>query len=90
MGRIMKRSEYLLKQLNKIDEQKDVINFCLEVEEYVFQNFDEIEKENATLSTYLNDEFLDFCDEIEPDTDKDYIRERIKQVIEKICNILNQ
>ena len=86
----MKRSEYLLKQLNKIDEQKDVVNFCLEVEEYVFQNFDEIEKENATLATFLNDEFLDFCDEIEPDTDKGYIRERIKQVIEKICNILNQ
>ena len=84
----IKYSDLLLKKLDKIDKRKDLIKFCLKIEEFVSQNFDAIEKENKLLSTYLNDEFLDFCDTIEPDTDFNYIRHKVKQITEKIKEIL--
>lgn len=52
-----------------IDGAYDPLQFSLDMETFLYENYDEMHQENAALTEYLNENIPDLCAECEPGMD---------------------
>lgn len=58
------------------------------IERYAVDNYEEIEKENAIVARYMNDDLIDICEKTEPGLEGTEFRDELEEAYHKIKELL--
>lgn len=87
--------------MNKINEFLSMINnglknkqvkehdFSANIEDFIHNNFWDIEKENHEIAIFLNDDVVDICEQTEPGLEGTNFRKEIEQAYNDLLKMLN-
>lgn len=84
----------LEKLLNKIkgyiDKKNDVSEHEIssKIEDFIVDNFLELEKENQEIAIFLNDDVIDICEQTEPGLEGTNFRKELVEAYKKIIEML--
>ncbi len=68
---------------NLFNGNYDAFQFSLDMEEFLFDNFEALQKENKKVSDILENDVPDLCSEGEPGFDSTHMIAELKKVYEK-------
>lgn len=71
------------------DKKKSEHDISSKIEDFINDNFWEIDKENHELASFLNDDVLDICEQTEPGLEGTNFRKEIEEAYNKILEMLN-
>lgn len=71
---------------NKIPEHE----MSSKIEDFIINNFWEIDKENPKIATFLNDDVLDICEQTEPGLEGTNFRKEIEEAYHQITEMLSK
>ncbi|MCI5698465.1 MAG: hypothetical protein MR269_05500 [Clostridiales bacterium] len=87
----MKKMEAIIKMLKSSinDKERPEHEISSKIEDFINDNFWDIDKENHELASFLNDDVLDICEQTEPGLEGTNFRKEIKEAYSKILEMLN-
>lgn len=87
----MNKINNLLKILKNEIEKSNMPehDFSSEIEDYILDNFWEIEKENHNIAMFLNDDVLDICEQTETGLENTNFKNEIKEAYKKLLEMIN-
>lgn len=71
------------------DIKKPEYEISSEIEDFISDNFFEIDKENSEIATFLNDDVIDICEQTELGLEGTNFRKEIKEAYNKILEMLS-
>ena len=71
-----------------IDGRYEALPFSHEAPDFLCDHFSEIESENEEVAYLLNDDLPDICDIYERGDDPTELREKIKELYEKVMSMI--
>lgn len=87
----MNKIETIIKMIKSSidDKNKSEHDISSKIEDFINDNFWEIDKENHKLASFLNDDVLDICEQTEPGLEGTNFRKEIEEAYNKILEMLN-
>jgi|GEM_PF-1918338 len=64
--------------------------FSALIEDYIHENFWQINEENEDVATYLNDDVLDICEQTEPGLEGTQFRKQIAEAYYKLLEMVKR
>lgn len=59
------------------------------IEDYIHDNFWDIEKENHEIAIFLNDDVIDICEQTEPELEGTNFKKEIEEAYGKLLNMID-
>ena len=84
------RSLLELMQKNIENGYKSEHAFSTLIEDYIHDNFWQINEENEDVATYLNDDVLDICEQTEPGLEGTQFRKQISDAYYKLLEMVKR
>lgn len=89
----MNKLEILLNIIKDFIDKKTILSeheMSSKIEDFIINNFWEIDKENPKIATFLNDDVLDICEQTEPGLEGTNFRKEIEEAYHQIAEMLSK
>lgn len=86
----MNKLEILLYKIKDFIDKKTTLSeyeMSSKIEDFIIDNFWEIDKENPKIATFLNDDVLDICEQTEPGLEGTNFRKEIEEAYHQIVEM---
>lgn len=86
----MNKLEILLYKIKDFIDKKTTLSeyeMSSKIEDFIIDNFWEIDKENPEIATFLNDDVLDICEQTEPGLEGTNFRKEIEEAYQQIVEM---